>query len=200
MSVTAVPIRPIRKRSVAKLWIGLAVLTLAAIALAWTGTSAQQRETTASGLQYQVIEEGEGAAITPEDVLMIHFTGRREDGTVFGSTVGGEPITTPPDTFIPGFSEGLLLMRKGAKYRLWIPPNLGYQGNVPPTAPFRPDETLVFEIEVVDVARGMAGMWRMQQMMGAQGAPPQGAPGSEDAQPEAPAEEGSGRGRGRGGR
>jgi len=186
-AVTAVPIRPLARGAVLKLWLGILVLALAAAGLAWWGTEAVQRETTASGLQYQVIEAGEGATVTSADLLLIHFVGRRANGEIFANTLGQQPVETSPDNFIPGFGEGLKLMRKGAHYRLWIPPHLGYQGNLPPSAPFGPEETLIFDLRIVDVAPGMAAAQRMQQLQQMmqqqqqgqtqqQGQPQQGAP------------------------
>lgn len=184
-AVTAVPLRPLAKGTVLKLWLALLVLCVAGAALAWVGTDRVQRTVTESGLQYQVIEPGEGTQITAADLLRIHLLGRRANGEIFANTLGGQPLETPTENFIPGFSEGLKLMRPGARYRFWIPPSLGYQGNVPPSAPFGPEETLIFEIQVVDVAPGMAQLYQMQQMQqmqqmmgpppGAEGAPPGGA-------------------------
>lgn len=195
-SVTAVPIRPLARGSVLKLWLALIVLCVAGGALAWIGTGRVQRITTSSGLQYQVLVEGTGAQITAEDALQLHMVGRRENGDIFASTLGQRPQEATPDNFIPGFGEALRLMRNGARYRIWIPPHLGYQGAPPPGAPFGPNETLTFEIQVVDVAPGAAGMLRMQQQMqmqqqlqqqmgGAGGAPPGegGAPGDSGRPP-----------------
>lgn len=165
MSVTAVPIRPLAKGSVLRLWLALIVLCVAGGALAWIGTAPIQRTTTASGLQYQILKAGDGPLVTAEDALRLHLVGRRPNGDVFANTLNGRPEETTPDAFIPGFGEALRLMRKGARYRVWIPPHLGYQGNVPPGAPFQPNETLTFDIEVVDVAPGAAAMLRMQQQM-----------------------------------
>lgn len=176
-TVTAVPLRPIAKGSVAKLWIALVVLTALAVALAWWGTAGQQVTTTASGLRYQVIEEGTGAPITSQDLVQLTYTGRTPDGKVFDSTElhGGQPMVTGLNGVIPGFSEGLALMREGGTYRLWIPPHLGYNGHVPPGAPFGPNDTLSFDIHIVQIARGMAAL---QQMMGRpQGGPPGGEAG-----------------------
>jgi hypothetical protein len=189
MSVTAVPLRPLAKGSVLKLWIALALLTLAAVALAWWGTSGLQRVRTASGLQYQVVEEGEGNTITPADLAIVHFTGRRENGEVFASTAGSQPVPAAVGNFVPGFDEALQLMRQGSRYKLWVPPELGYGDNPPPGAPFAAGETLMFEIDVVEVARGMAAM---QRMMGQQGGGP-GAPGGPgEADPHGGALEGGG--------
>lgn len=164
-AVTAVPIRPLAKGSVLKLWLALIVLCVAGAALAWVGTSRVQRTTTATGLQYQVLVPGDGPLITGEDALQLHMIGRRENGEVFASTLGDRPREATPDDFIPGFGEAIRAMRRGSRYRVWIPPHLAYGSNIPPGAPFGPNETLTFEIQVVDVAPGAAQMLRMQQMM-----------------------------------
>jgi hypothetical protein len=166
MSVTAVPIRPVKKGSVLKLWVGLGALSLAAAGIAWAGTSGQIYTSTASGLQYQVVKEGEGPHPTATDIALIHYTGKLEDGTVFDSTQGKQPVPLPVAGSIPGFSEGLQLMKKGATYRLRIPPELGYGaqgagGVIPPNA------TLDFEVTLVDFLPQSA----LQGMMGA---PPPG--------------------------
>lgn len=174
-TVTAVPIHPIARGSVLKLWIALIVLAVIAIALAWWGTVGQQVITTASGLRYQVVEEGHGDPMTARDLARVTYVGRTPDGTVFDSTDmhGGQPMVAGVDGMIPGFAEGLLLMREGGTYRLWIPPHLGYNGRVPPGAPFGPNDTLSFEIHVAQIGRDMAAL---QQLMGR---PQGGAPGGE---------------------
>ena len=73
MTVTAVPIRPIAKGSVLKLWIALLVLTAAAIAFAWYGTQGQQVITTESGVRYRVLEEGSGPTVTPNDAVALRY-------------------------------------------------------------------------------------------------------------------------------
>lgn len=177
MSVTAVPIRPLPRGSVLKLWIGLIVLMLIAAAIAWFGTAGQQRIRTATGLQYQVIEEGEGEAITPADLALIHFIARREDGEVFADTRRGEPIPAAVGNFVPGFDEALQLMRQGSHFRIWIPPELGYGDTPPPGAPFEAGETLVFDIQVLQVAPGMAAMQSLMGGPGGPGGPSGGGPG-----------------------
>lgn len=106
--------------------------------------------TTESGLQYEVIEEGEGPSPGPEDQVTVHYTGTLPDGTQFDSSQGGEPATFPVQGVIPGFSEGLQLMSVGSKYRLYIPPELGYgqrpQGSIPPNS------ALVFELELLEIS------------------------------------------------
>ncbi|PJK06452.1 peptidylprolyl isomerase [Lysobacteraceae bacterium NML71-0210] len=112
-------------------------------------------KTTASGLQYQVLEEGKGAKPSGNDAVKVKYTGTLLDGTVFDSTDknGGEPAILPLDRVIPGWAEGLRLMPVGSKYKLWIPGNLGYGEQVPPGAPFPPNATLVFEVELVEIVK-----------------------------------------------
>lgn len=147
-SVTAVPIRPIKKGSLTKLWVGLGALSLAAGALAWAGTAGQHYETTDSGLQYRVIAEGEGPHPSATDIVLIDYTGRLEDGTVFDTSEGKQPVPLPVTGSIPGFAEGLQLMRKGGTYQLKIPSELAYGsqgagGVIPPNADLEFDVTLI---------------------------------------------------------
>lgn len=97
-------------------------------------------------LQYQIVSPGTGEEVKPHSTPLIHYSGKYQDGTVFGSSeeVGG-PITIPLDQTIPGFSKGLLGMKEGEKRKLFIHPDLGYgtMGNLPPNA------LLIFDIEVV---------------------------------------------------
>ena len=188
MSVTAVPIQPLQRGAVAKLWLGLVLLVLAAVGLAWVGTADQQRITTASGLQYRVLEEGEGAPVTPADLVALRYKLRTADGTlVQDSDETGQPFVTGTEGVFPGFSEGLQLMREGGRYMLWIPPGQHISQPLGPDAPFTPQDTLVFEIEVLQIARGMAAM---QQLMRGPGGP--GGPGGpEGAMPEGALPEGA---------
>lgn len=164
MSVTAVPLRPIRKGSVVKLWIGLAVLSLGAGALAYAGTASQQYEVTSSGLKFQVIKAGEGPRPTISDIAVVDYTGRLADGSVFDTSKGKQPIPIPvgPDGSIAGFSEGLQMMQKGGTYRLIIPWNLAYgaEGR-PPVIP--PKADLEFEVTLLDFVSQQELMRRMSQ-------------------------------------
>ena len=106
--------------------------------------------TTESGLQYEVIEEGDGPSPGPEDQVTIHYTGTLPDGTQFDSSRDrGEPSTFPVQGVIPGFSEGLQLMSVGSNYKLYIPPELGYgarpQGSIPPNS------ALIFDVELLEI-------------------------------------------------
>ena len=170
MSVTAVPLRPIAKGSVAKLWIGLLLLAALAAGAAWWGTSALQWSRTPSGLQYRVIKEGTGPNATDSDFAFIDYTGRLQDGTVFDSTAGKQPQLLPVRAggTIPGFSEGLHLMKKGGIYKLRIPGKLAYGEHGPPSIP--PNSTLDFDIRVADIVpeetlRAMMMQQQMQQQM-----------------------------------
>ena len=108
---------------------------------------------TPSGLQYVVEKEGEGATPTAEDEVTVHYTGRLLDGTVFDSSVNrGEPATFPLNRVIPGWTEGVQLMKEGAKYTFFIPSDLAYgpQG-VPGAIP--PHSTLIFDVELIKVVK-----------------------------------------------
>jgi len=206
MTVTAVPIRPLKKGSVLKLWVGILFLVALAAAAAWFTTARLHFETTASGLQYRVIETGEGPSPGATDLALINYTGRLEDGTVFDSNAGGQPVPLPVNGSIPGFSEALQLMRKGATYRLRIPPNLAYGptgaggGVIPPNATLEFDVTLVDFRALTPEQIQQMQMMQMMQQQGAAGAPPPGgeagAPGegaSAGSRPESPPQGNSGR-------
>jgi FKBP-type peptidyl-prolyl cis-trans isomerase FklB len=106
---------------------------------------------TPSGLQYQVLKEGTGKRPTPNDEVKVHYHGTLTDGTVFDSSIDrGEPVTFRVNRVIPGWTEALQLMKEGAKVRVVIPADLAYrQRGAPPK--IGPNETLVFEIELLKV-------------------------------------------------
>ncbi len=123
---------------------------------------------TESGLLYKVIKQGTGA--TPEiyDSVTIHYHGTRTDGSVFESSKGGDPITFVLGTLIPGWVEGLMLVPTGSTVELYIPYDLAYGSQGKST--IKPFETLIFEIELIDVKKGAAPQFdpamlqQMQQM------------------------------------
>jgi FKBP-type peptidyl-prolyl cis-trans isomerase len=152
-------------------WLGVTLLVVAvSVGLAWAGTSKlvraaapaaeflaanQERpgvKTTASGLQYEVLSEGQGESPVATDTVAVHYRGQLIDGTVFDSSYDrGEPAIFRLDQVIPGWTEGVQLMKPGAKYRFTIPPELGYGaegagGVIPPNA------VLVFDVELLAVA------------------------------------------------
>jgi FKBP-type peptidyl-prolyl cis-trans isomerase len=105
--------------------------------------------TTASGLQYQVIKEGDGAHPSAESTVKVHYHGTTIEGIVFDSSVErGEPIEFPLNQVIPGWTEGVQLMSKGAKYKFFIPQELAY-GSSSPTPVITPYSCLVFEVELL---------------------------------------------------
>lgn len=108
-------------------------------------------KTTSSGLQYEVIEEGTGVQPKSDDRVMVHYTGRLIDGTVFDSSVErGEPATFGVTQVIPGWVEALQMMKEGAKWRLFIPSELAYGPNGAGAA-IGPHATLIFDVELIKV-------------------------------------------------
>ena len=107
-------------------------------------------KTTASGLAYKVINAGAGDSIHEKDQVAVIYKGTLTDGTVFDDSKG-ETRTFSPRNVVPGFSEGLKMMKKGAKYMLYIPGDLAYGVKGQPYAKIGPNQTLIFEVEVADV-------------------------------------------------
>jgi FKBP-type peptidyl-prolyl cis-trans isomerase FkpA len=195
MSVTTVPIQPIKKGSVAKYWTGIALVLLAGAGLAWWGTGDVRSKyasddqffadnagvngvvTSKSGLQMQTIRGGEGKSPTDADIVLVGYKGTLRDGTVFDQNPQA-PMEV--SGVVPGFSEALKKMQRGGKYKIWIPGKLGYGENPPPNSPLKANSTLIFEVELLDY-RSRAEVEAMRKeaeaMQGKQGgAGPQGAP------------------------
>lgn len=106
---------------------------------------------TASGLQYEVLEEGTGAKPTKGDTVTVHYTGKLIDGTVFDSSVErGEPATFGVTQVIPGWVEALQMMSVGSKWRLFIPSNLAYGPNGAGGI-IGPNATLIFDVELLKI-------------------------------------------------
>jgi peptidylprolyl isomerase len=126
----------------------LAAALAAAPPAAVAPTPAPVTLSTASGLRWQTLVAGSGAQPTEADSVIVTYEGRLADGTIFDATA--EPVTLPVAALVPGFSEGLLLMRKGGRYKLWIPPQLAYgaegAGGVIP-----PDAELEFTVALLDI-------------------------------------------------
>lgn len=109
-------------------------------------------KTTASGLQYKVMQEGSGKSPKATDTVLVHYRGTLLDGTEFDSSYKRkEPIEFPLNGVIPGWTEGVQLMKEGAKYQFVIPSNLAYGRRGTPGGPIGPDETLIFEVELLKV-------------------------------------------------
>lgn len=107
--------------------------------------------TTESGLQYEVIAEGEGPKPTAEDTVTVHYNGALIDGTVFDSSYQrGTPATFPLNGVIPGWTEGVQLMSVGSSYRFFIHPDLGYGENGAGDM-IGPNEALIFDVELLGI-------------------------------------------------
>lgn len=113
-------------------------------------------KTTASGLQYSVKKEGTGNTAKLGDAILVEYTGKLIDGTVFDSSPAGQPVPFPvlKEGLIPGFVEGLQLMKAGGEYTLYMPAQLAYgtisQGKIPANS------VLIFEIKVAAIEAGAA--------------------------------------------
>ena len=169
--VTAVPLQPIRKGAVAKLWLGVVLVLLAGVALAWF--------TVPPTVQVTTITDGMGASPARDDVVLVDYVGKLADGTVFDQQKRA-PLEL--DHMLPGFVDGLTKMKKGGKYKLVIPASLAYGDKPPPNSPIPPNADLTFEITLIDFITHadylrrmqiMQQMQQMQQQKNGGGAPPQ---------------------------
>lgn len=190
MSVTTVPIQPLKKGSLTKLWIGLALAILVGIGLAFAGTqnavatggsneqflasngSEDGVVTTKSGLQYKVIKPGEGASPSVSDTALVKYEGRLRDGTVFDAN---EQTPMPVGGVVPGFSEALQLMQKGGEYRIWIPSELAY-GEASPGPELPANSLLIFDVTLMDFISAEQMQVLQQQAIQQQGGPAGAAP------------------------
>lgn len=192
-SVTATPIAPVRRAFLLWLWIGIAATIALAAALAWAAPVdpaeaflARNRHAagvveTASGLQYKVTTPGTGAPPTATDVALVMYDGTLIDGSRFDRSA--QPFVAPlgEQATVPGFEEALRLMPRGAKYRVWIKPSLGYgkdekrdpTGRVVIPA----DSVLVFDLDMLDYrSKDELRRMQMQQQMQGSGRLPGGPP------------------------
>ena len=161
MSVTAVPLRPIARGALAWLWLGLAFLAVVGVGAALLGTrhiaappelflarNARQPGVvvTRTGLQYQVIHQGTGPRPTPSDIVLINYVLKLTDGTLIDR---GGPVPMEVAGTVPGVAEALMLMPVRSRYRVWVPPALGYgKGG----GPIPPNSLLIFDIDLLAVA------------------------------------------------
>lgn len=186
--ITAVPIKPVAKGSLTKLWVGVALAIAVGAGLAWAAVP--------RGVDIDTEIAGTGPTPKVGDVVFLKYKGAlASDGTVFdesrdiplpveGIFPEGTPFPIEEGATIPGFFEGLQQMQKGGKYTLFIPADKAYGAEPPQGAPIPPNADLNFEIEVIDIMsqqtfeRNLGILQQaMQSQMGAPGAAPGGAPG-----------------------
>nr|WP_137676357.1 FKBP-type peptidyl-prolyl cis-trans isomerase [Parerythrobacter lutipelagi] len=183
--VTRVPLQPIAKGSLVKLWLGVIIAILAGAGLAWAAVPA--------GVKVDELTAGSGPNPAATDVVLVNYVGKLQDGTVFDE---GQAVPLPLDQMIPGFAEGAVKMQKGGKYEMTIPSEKGYGAEDrrnPQTGEvvIPGGSDLVFEIEMLEFMSGedyQMRMQMMQQMMqqqqqGAEGGPPGGPPQQMPGQP-----------------
>lgn len=113
--------------------------------------TADTATTTASGLAYEVVSEGEGESPSATDLVTVHYAGWLTDGTPFDSSYSrGQPATFPLNGVISGWTEGVQLMKPGSTYRFLIPPEMAYGASGAPPV-IGPGATLVFQVELIKV-------------------------------------------------
>ena len=111
-------------------------------------------QTTDSGLQYEVLKEGDGVSPSETDMVEVHYEGTLVNGEVFDSSYErGEPTSFPLNRVIPGWTEGLQLMKEGAKYRFVIPSELAYGDRELGDGQIPPNSTLIFTVELLNVQK-----------------------------------------------
>lgn len=109
--------------------------------------------TTESGLQYRILEQGHGKQAASTDKVLVHYTGKLVDGTIFDSSINrGKAASFRVDRVIKGWTEALQLMKAGDRWQLYIPPDLAYgEKGAPPKIP--PHSTLIFDVELISIGK-----------------------------------------------
>jgi len=189
-TITAVPLQPVKRGVLVYLWIGILIAVIGAFLLARQGDSFLARNsraadvvTTASGLQYKVLTAGKGGPKpTDSDVALVNYEGKLLNGTTFDKSQQPTPMPVVAadekigrQGVVPGFSEALKLMSKGAKYRFWIKPSLAYGNKT--TGPIPANSVLVFDLELLDFLPESVIRQMQAQQQQMQGAIPPGAGG-----------------------
>ena len=166
--ITRVPLQPLAKGLLPKLWIGIAAVALIAGGIAWTAMPPL--------VDVETLSAGEGEFPTTDDIALVNYKGTLADGTVFDE---GEQAVFPLSEVVPGFTKALEQMQRGGKYKADIPAELAYGDKQMGAIPANSD--LTFEVELLDF-RSRAEIEQQQQMMqqmqaqqGGPGGPPHGA-------------------------
>jgi FKBP-type peptidyl-prolyl cis-trans isomerase FkpA len=161
VSVAEAAHRPVKSRRTAKLWLAFLLVIGAGIGLAWLGAQSVKDRV----VQVATITPGSGPFVQAPDGVLIEYEGRLENGTVFDSSAGKGPVPLLASQVIPGFTQGLLKMQKGGRYKLRIPSDLAYGATPPQGGPIPPNANLEFDVNVVQVVPNAA-------LMQGGGAPP----------------------------
>ncbi len=178
--ITRVPLLPIAKGSMTRLWLGVAVAVLGGAALASAGKPPL--------VDVQTISPGAGPSPAGDDFVMINYTGKLANGVVFDSA---NRAILPLQRVVPGFTKALEQMQAGGKYVVKIPARLAYGDKAVGQIPANSD--LTFTIELIDfktAAEIEAQQRMMEQLRAMQAARPAGAPGAGDAGPAGAADQG----------
>ena len=165
MSVTQVPLRPIARGSLVKLWLAIVLLVAVAYGVAMMGAGKLV------SVEVDTVAPGTGPMIGPMDGVIIEYTGRTEDGKIFDTTDGRGPAPMLVAQVVPGFGQALTRMQQGGRYKIMIPGKLAYGDTPPPGSPFKPNENLAFDVHVLQVVPNAALAAQQQQ-----GQPQQGQP------------------------
>ncbi len=168
--ITRVPIHPIAKGSLAKLWIGIVVAVLVGAGIAWAATP--------KGVSIETLTQGTGPNPEIGDFVFVKYVGKLDDGTVFdqsqplpipaGIFPEGNPFPVEDGATIPGFFDALQKVQKGGKYLVEIPGALAYGDSPPEGSDLPPNANLTFEMEVTDFMKRddfEQRMGALQQMM-----------------------------------
>jgi FKBP-type peptidyl-prolyl cis-trans isomerase FkpA len=142
-----------------KLAIALLATVGAGVGLAYAGTAPLKGETTKTGVRIRTLQAGSGPFIQPVDGVMIEYTGKLADGTVFDDSARhGGPQPMIAGQVIKGFAEALTKMQKDGKYKIHIPGALAYGENPPPGSPFGKNADLDFDVHIVQIVPNAALM------------------------------------------
>ena len=150
MSVTQVPLRPVAKGTLPKLWLAIAALIALAYGIAYMGAGQFK------SVSVETVAPGKGPFVGEMDGVIIEYTGRTEDGTVFDSTEGRGPAPFLVMQLFPGFKQALAQMQQGGRYKIVVPGRLAYGKNPPAGSPIKPNEDLSFDVYVQQVVPNAA--------------------------------------------
>ena len=170
--ITRVPLQPIAKGVLTKLWLGVLFVALCAAGLVWASLP--------KAVTIETVKAGTGKAVAADDVVVVNYVGKLTNGKTFDQ---GDQVPLPVTGMIPGFTEGLLKMKQGGKYKLTIPAVKAYgpeEKRNPQSGELiiPPNSDLVFDLEIFQAMprAQFEAMMQMQQMQGAGGAGGPGGP------------------------